>query len=48
MHDCLQIAFLSVQNIHQQGGMSLTIMEKPIIGMVWIHFCVGDSQRNNQ
>ncbi len=28
--------------------MALTVMGKPIVGKVWIHFYVGDSQGNNQ
>ena len=28
--------------------MALTVMGKPVVGKVWIHFCVGDSQGNNR
>jgi hypothetical protein len=47
-HDCLRVAFSSLQEIHKKGGMALTVIGKRIVGKVWIHFCVGDSQGNNQ
>jgi hypothetical protein len=25
----------------------MTVMGKPVVGKVWIHYCVGDSQGNN-
>jgi hypothetical protein len=47
-HDCLKVAFSDLQRIHKQGCLSLIVMGKPVIGKVWIHYCVGDPQGNNQ
>jgi hypothetical protein len=47
-HDCLKVAFSYLQRIHKQGGLSLIVMGKPVIGKVWIHYCVDDTQGNNQ
>ncbi len=46
-HDCLHAAFSSHQKIHKKGGMAVAVMGKQVVGKVWIHFCIGDSQGNN-
>ncbi len=46
-HDCLNAAFSSLQCLHRNGGMAMTVMGKPVVGKIWIHYCVGDSQGNN-
>ncbi len=47
-HDCHHVVFSSLQEIHKKGGMAWTVMGKRVVGKVWIHFCIGDSQGNNQ
>ncbi len=46
-HDCLHAAFSSLRCLHQNGRMAMTVMGRPVVGKVWIHYCVGDSQSNN-
>ena len=46
-HDCLHAAFSSLRCLHCNGGMAMTVMGRPVVGKVWIHYCVGDSQGNN-
>ncbi len=46
-HDCLHAAFSSLQCLHCNGRMAMTVMGRPVVGKVWIHYCVGDSQGNN-
>jgi hypothetical protein len=46
-HDCLHAAFSSLQRLHCNGGMAMTVMGRPVVGKVWIHFCVGNSHGNN-
>jgi hypothetical protein len=46
-YDCLHAAFSSLQKINKKGGMALTVMGKQVVGKIWIHFCIGDSQGNN-
>ncbi len=45
-HDCLHAAFSSIQCLHHNDGMAMTVMGRPVVGKVWIHYCVGDSQGN--
>ena len=37
-HDCLKVSFLSLMDIHKRGGISATVMGRPVILKVWIHF----------
>jgi hypothetical protein len=46
-HDCLHAAFSCLRRLHQNGGIAMTVMGRPVVGKVWIHYCVGDSQGNN-
>ncbi len=45
--DYLHAAFSSIQRLHQNGRMAMINMERPVVGKVSIHYCVGDSQGNN-
>jgi hypothetical protein len=47
-HDYLHAAFSSPQFLHCNGGMAMTVIGRPDVGKVWIHYCVGDSQGNNR
>jgi hypothetical protein len=44
---CFHAAFSSIQCLHKNNGMAMTVMGRPVVGKVWIHYCVGDSQGNN-
>jgi hypothetical protein len=46
-HYCLHAAFSSLRRLHCNGRMAMTVMGRPVVGKVWIHYCVGDSQGNN-
>jgi hypothetical protein len=46
-HDCLHAAISSLGRLHRNGGMAMTVMRSPVVGKVWIDYCVGDSQGNN-
>jgi hypothetical protein len=37
-HDCLKVSFLSLKDIHKRGGISATVMGRPVILKVWIIF----------
>ena len=39
---------LSLIDIHKRGGISATVMGRPVILKVWIHFFVGDTSGNNR
>jgi hypothetical protein len=47
-HDCCHTAFSSLRHLYQNGRMAMTVMGRPVVGKVWIHYCVGDSQWNNR
>jgi hypothetical protein len=34
----LKVSFLSLMDIHKRGGISATVMGRPVILKVWIHF----------
>jgi len=38
---------LSLIDIHKRGGISATVMGRPVILKVWIHFFAGDTSGNN-
>jgi hypothetical protein len=43
----LKVSFLSLVDIHKSGGISTTVMGRPVILKVWIHYFVGDTSGNN-
>ncbi len=47
-HDCLRVSFLSLVDIHKSSGISTTVMGRPVILKVWIHYLVGDTSGNNR
>jgi hypothetical protein len=46
-HDCLHAAFSSLCDLHRNGGTAISVIGRPVVGKIWIHYCVGDSQGNN-
>ena len=46
-HDCLKVSLSSLVGIHKHGGISATVMGRPVILKVWIRFFVGDTPGNN-
>ena len=47
-HDCLKVSFLSLMYIHKRGGISATVMGRPVILKVWNIVFVGDTSENNR
>lgn len=47
-HDCLKACFKELIDIHRNGGIATTVMGRPVILKVWIHFFVGDTSGNNR
>ena len=47
-HDCLKVSFLSLMDIHKRGGISATVMGRPVILKVWNIVFVGDTSENNR
>ena len=47
-HDCLKVCFSSLVDIHKRGGISTTLMGRPVVLKVWIHYFVGDTSGNNR
>jgi hypothetical protein len=37
-HDCLRVSLSLLMDIHKHGGISATVMGRPVILKVWIHF----------
>ena len=47
-HECLKACFQELIDIHRSGGIPATVMGRPVILKVWIHFFVGDTSGNNR
>ena len=46
-HACLAVALEQLIDIHKRGGIAMKVLNKPVIGKVWIHFVIGDTAGNN-
>jgi hypothetical protein len=47
-HNCLKASFKQLIDIPKSGGISTTVMGRPVILKVLIHFFVGDTSGNNR
>ena len=46
-HNCLQAALGPLRRIHESGGIAFKFRGKAVIGKVWIHFFIGDTDGFN-
>ena len=47
-HNCLQAALAPLRKIHESGGIAFKFRGKAVIGKVWIHFFIGDTEGFNK
>ena len=47
-HNCLQAALRPLREIHESGGIAFKFRGKAVIGKVWIHFFIGDTEGFNK
>ena len=46
-HTCLAAAFQPIIDLHLRDGISSKVRGVDVIGKIWIHFFIGDTQGNN-
>ena len=47
-HDCLAVVLQPLIDITRRGGIAATIKNRAVIGKVWIHYIIGDTQGLNR
>ncbi len=47
-HRCIRVLFLSIVTLMSRGGIFTIVKGRHVIGMVWIHFTIGDTSGNNR
>ena len=46
-HSCLAAAFQPIIDLHLRNGISAKVRGVDVVGKIWIHFFIGDTQGNN-
>jgi len=47
-HECLSVAFKSIQQIHREGGFLASVLGREVKIKIWVHFFIGDTEGNNK
>ncbi len=43
-HKCLSVAFESIRQIHQDGGLRALVLGRDVNIKVWVHYFIGDTE----
>jgi hypothetical protein len=47
-HKCLSVAFESIRQTHQDGGLQASVLGRDVNIKVWVHYFIGDTEGNNK